>query len=369
MKLTQAPKLKIGTPFQRPSWRYEALQNPFKYSLGSLCTKKRLGDNTSPLINGAGYMTRLVKKGVRFNVTYKLPSYLVTLTSKLPKKYSNKLQQVWDKDYKKSYPSKIYCEHSEATENYTCWNLSKVNKLNDVFLKRLIFHMYNYKYDEDIDFAMHFWLSPENTEIRKHMGCAAFAGVPSELQAKRWQIPIGKIAAIVNIFFDYSHFPKDRMARWVMLKQMADIGEIDSSEFSFYRKIYDLGELGHRMQFDFHALSDEEKKRVTLYLGETGITSAINLNFAVNNTKDIVVYNKVMHDVNKLNVYKHEIRQKDAMAHLMEMKALEIGKGLNVGSEDKNLEDIKLIQALIKDLSGMDINPKYPSIIDIQVTK
>ncbi len=368
MKLVQIPVGKIGTPYHRPSWRYEALQNPYKYNLDPLCSRQlstKLGEEDYHISN-AGYMKRLINQGLTCTVIYRIPPVVTKFSTKLKPKLASKFAGLYNKQFKKVHPSKTYCEHSDTTANYPSWNITKVKQLTDQYFKKLILHMAGIDFSDDIDFALRFWMSPENKELRKHIGCSSWAEVPIETQAKRWRITVPRMKAIINLFYDFSHFPKDRTARWVMLKQMTDIGELDHGEFLFYKKIYDLGELGWKMQFDYHHLSVEEKEKIATYLNETGITNAININFGVNTTKDILIYNRLIHDVHKLSIYKQELKQKEAMISLMEMKAKEIGRDINVGSEEANLEDVKLLQALIKELSSIDNEPKFPSIIDVQ---
>src|SRR5574343_1810352 len=135
---TTIPSLKLGTPFQRPSWRYDAMTNPVRYGLDDYC---------SDIQPNSGCIKRLIQKGVEPTSIYSYPAYFTELAQYLTDEENEMLQQVWMKNYRRAIGRKVTFNDQALERVLISWNVKKIGTINDEWFKKLILHAFNYKYD------------------------------------------------------------------------------------------------------------------------------------------------------------------------------------------------------------------------------
>jgi len=177
--------------------------------------------------------------------------------------------------------------------------------------------------------------------------------------AKRWKITVDKVEALRCLFFDFSHFPTDKVGAWALLRQFAEGAVIKETDFYVYKKIHDLGELGMKMVENYHHLTEREKDTCKNFLGETAIENAIHLNLCIRTSKDAWNYTNVVSNFAKYSLLKEELRQKEAALRLTELQITRMSKE-NSKSEATGIlrEDEDLLKAM-KEISKIDSTPRF----------
>ena len=292
------PVQKVGSLFTRPNWRYDALINPARYSLQEFAFIPS---------SGAGCLKRYLELGIEFEVNYTYPHYLDFFLNNFSDELKNKLLSVYQKQFKKSGRKKITCQTDQALfRRVPIWNTKKIDKLPDVFLRRAMYHLSQLKFDKAIHEALLLHKDENNKEQLRFIGYSFYAGVSAIDLAKRWRISVNTIEALRLLFYDFSNFPKDRVANLSYLRQLTNIGAFDDEDFAYYKRVFDLGELGIRAQTDYYGLSESEKQKVAHYLSQSIVSNTLNLNFAIRSQKD--AYNYSAHVGQLANYY---VKQKE----------------------------------------------------------
>lgn len=357
MKIYSVPIIKVGTPYQRPSWRYDALLNPLKYGLSELLSRSE--DSVNP-----GFAKRLINRGeVRPSSVFTIPDYFRRIQTKLPKNLADRLERVWTSHYYKTHKRKINFNLNKNSIPFS-WNHTKVKNFRDPYFQKLVLHFFNYEYHDDIEFAVRFWKSAENSEIKRYFGYSFYARLSDKTIAHRWNITIPQVKAIRHLFFDFSHFPKDRITAWALMRQLAEMQEIDAEDFARYKKVYDLGELGIKMIEDYYRLTAEEKIECEKFLGASAVVNTIQLNVSIRDAKDALNYNSVIGNFAKLSILREELRQKEATLRLTELNIMKASKDLNISIDKVQEEDLHLLEAM-KELSKYDHEPKFTKFADL----
>ncbi|CAK0744890.1 hypothetical protein CCP3SC5AM1_1260002 [Gammaproteobacteria bacterium] len=348
------PTSKIGTPFQSPSWRYQAVTFPEKFGFNWLCSRNEVD---------AGHLNRLIPKGLRPSSCYTLPAYFSELVSTLPKHLSNILIKVWDKHYFQTHRHKANFSSTVSNSVPLSLNIKEVAKLNDEFLKQLIFHCFNYRYDKYIEEAIKFYKDPENRLNKDWFNYSIYCGMTDTELASKWHKTVNFVRALRLIFFDYSHWPKDKLVHFSLVRQLVNNGELREPDYHIFRRIHDLGLLGLKSVIGLNDLNLDERKEIERYLGASSIDNILNLKFTVSNTKDALNLNKAISDFATVGLKRLEIEQRN---ELMRLTAAKMAKEQGMGNDNSIFaEEQQLIEEL-KDASQFDHIPKFPSFIALK---
>jgi hypothetical protein len=356
MAASIVPMSKIGTPFQSPSWRYQATFCPERFGFGKLCSK--------PNAN-AGNLARLIPNGIRPVDTFKLPLYVSQLNSKLPKPLYQQLLKVWQKHYYKTRARKITFNVGERS-GLLNWNVKKVETINDQFLIKLIKHCYNIQHNEYISDAIKFYKNENNNMTCKWLNYSIYGGLTDKELAIKWQKPIKFIEAIRLVFFDYSGWPKDKLVQYSLIKQSHTNHELDIQDYHAFRRIYDLGELGLRSILGHQLLTEEERDTVKSYLAGSGVDNLMDQRFAVTNLKESVIFSRSVGEYTTIGLRRLEMEQKAA---IMKLTANKMTKELGIeDGETVYVEDSVLLGEMRKQMS-IDNPMEFPSVIDVKAEK
>lgn len=355
----EIPVVKIGTPYQKPSWRFDCLSNPRKYGMESFCSK---------IVPNAGFMKRLVAKGVSRTSVYKLPNYVLALSKTLPPNLYFILERTWNKHYFKTHKRKITFSPGSKNDTPICWNQRKVEEINDAPLRELISHCFNFRHSTNVDYAIKLFSSADNSEIKRFLGYSFYANIPDKTIAKRWNLTLPLVKTIKNLFFDFSYFPKDRIAAWAVMRQLAESGDIDHIDFQRFKRIFDLGELGIKMIEDFFNLTPEEKEKCEEFLGATSVSNTINLHLSIRTTKDALAYSNVVSNFARISLLKEELRQKDATLRLTELNIQKASKELGNAASGLQAEDQALLE-MMRECSKFDTTPQFLAFNDLMSLK
>ena len=334
----------------RPNWRFDLIKNPAKY---------KLQDFVNIPESGSSCLNRYISKGLYFEVNYVIPDYLNDYLSTLSLEEGNLLKQLWYQSFKRDNRRKINTDTDKALlKDNPIWNLKLVNNIQDEYVKKLIKHISNYEYNEHIQYALDLASSKEHQDIFRFIGYGLYAGLSDKQLAVRWRISFRKIEAIRNLFFDFSSFPKDRIANFTYLRQLHNLGLFDQIDFNYFRAIFALGELGIKAQIDYHNLSDSEKLRISEFLGSSSISNTLNLNFAVNSKKDAIEYVSVVSSLANYYIKEKEAGYFDAKTRNLDAttKRIEggmLGKAEDMSSLDREMMDL-LREYSLKETSQSD---------------
>jgi hypothetical protein len=244
------------------------------------------------------------------------------------------------------------------------WNVRSVQAyLNDPVLKDMVLHFFEYQYNHYIAEAFRFYKDPENSLNVKWFHYSFFAGLSDKELAFNWKKSLGFVRALRLMFFDYSHWPKDRMARFSLMRQLVSNQEIDEQDFHLFRRIYDLGSLGLKSAIGLDKLTPDEARQVNTYIGASAIDNILNLRYTIKSSKDAINFHNVMNTHMNQNIRKMEV---DQMNRLVDLQIQEKAKALGVNEETVNYqEDQELIDEL-KAQTKINFNPKFRSLSELK---
>lgn len=347
---TQVPHQKIGTPFQSPSWRYSAVRNPDKFNFKAYRSRKE--DNASNL-------NRVVSKGLDYHVVS--PPSLFSELSGNEALIANKLWHI-------AVNRRLRVENVEEYTNFVNWNAKTVEELHDVWLKKLVKHVFNLDYDLYVAAAIQMHINESYGQIKRFIGYQIFAGESDKKIAIKWKLPVKTIQALHYIFFDFDYFPKDKIARWALLVQLTNNGDIQQEEFALYKRVFDLGALGLKAQVCGFDLDDDERTQVSDFLSKSALVNTFNIQFSTRSHKDAIVYNRIINDLARLNVQREELKVKQQEQKLMELHVEKLKREINVTEANVPLdEDLKLLKTSLDDLSHQDASPSFKSFYELNV--
>jgi hypothetical protein len=304
MKNNVNPIAKLGSLHIKPNWRYELLQNPAKY---------QMQDFVSIPSSNSGCLKRFLSVGLPYEVNYKFPDYLMPHTDGLSDEERDIFGALWERSFKRDKTQKISIDTQQALfKRNPVWNLKYVENIQDEFLKRLIYHVSNYRFDPYIKFAIDMSRSEEHSLIFKFIGYGIYSKLTDVQIAKRWSLSLRQVEAIRELFYDFSRFPKDRVANFTYLRQLANIGVIDDVDFNFFKRAFELGDLGIRAIIDYNNLLPTEKREVEAFLASTVVTNTLSLNFTVKTYKDAVTYGAIVSNLASYYIKHKESSYMDA---------------------------------------------------------
>lgn len=355
------PTRRLGTPFQRPAWRYDALRNPDKYGFRNFCSRK---------VDNAGCLHRLTRKGLDVRVNYVVPAAVGVLSRGLPPRLAERLYAAWHRNWKRQGLPKLSIENVDQYENLVSWNARKLDRLPDVWLKKLVKHICNLEFSSDIDTALRLHLDDEYEQIKRYIGHLIFAKISDVEIAAQWRFTPGAITALRMIFFDFTALPSNPVAQWATLVQWVNNGDIKPDEFALYKRVHELGPLGLKAQVAGAFLDDGERLAVRDYLTKTAMTNTFNIQFATRTPRDALIYNRVVGDLVRLDLQREEVKVRQQEQRLLEMQVQKLGKELNEGKvQEMQSEDLKLIQSAISALARSDNEPRYRTVFDLSKVK
>ena len=354
MLLPSVPISKIGTPFQSPSWRYQATFNPEKFGFQSCLSK---------LEANSGCLSRLVKNGISPVATYNLPLYIRQLDNKLPKELYSELLSVWAKHYFKTRSKKVTFNINPQRSGIINWNCKKVKLLNDEFLQKVILHCFNIEGNEYVSNAIKFYKNKSNDLNCKWLKYSIYGGKSDRELALQWQKPVKFIEAIRLLFFDYSGWPKDKLVQYSLIRQTASNGELDEPDYHAFKRIFDLGDVGLRSILGHQTLEKEEQEQVKLYLAGAGVDNLLDQRFAITNLKESVSFNKSIAEYANIGLRRIEMEQKAA---IMRLTAAQLEKNLGIEENTEIYsEDTELMEGM-RAMMSKESPRTFPSIIDVK---
>lgn len=349
-----SPVKKVGNLLVRPNWRYDALFNPTKYKLKEFVSKT--------VVNNSGALKRFVQLGLPYEVTKKMTPRMKSYYDSLSTTNKSLFLAMWDRHIKRNKIENISIDAAEPIlAKVQTWNLKKLDKINDKFLIKLIKHYVNYEHDQHIAYALDLGKNPDYIEIFKFIGYCIYAKVTDKDIAIRWNLPVKHIEAIRLLFYDFSSFPKDRLATIAHLRQLTNIGLFTDVDFAYFKRVFELGELGLKAQTDFHTLSKAEKKIIEEYLGKSLVANTLNLHFSIKNQRDAIQYGNVVSNLSTYYIkqseatyFESKIKNLDAMTRRIEgdMRDTE----MNMTPIDKEL------MALLSEHSLRDTQVEYKTL-------
>jgi hypothetical protein len=348
------PCSKIGTPFQSPSWRYQATFCPERFGFASLCSKTK---------SNAGNLARLISNGIVPVEKYIIPLYIRQLQGKLEPGLYTQLIKVWNKFYCKNRHGKITFNVNETRPGLLNWNVRKISQLNDHFLQKLIKHCYNIEGDEYIKDAIKFYKNENNDVTCKWLNYSIYGGKTDKELALQWRKPVKFIEAIRLIFFDYSGWPTDKLVQYSLIRQLASNNEIDAADHHAFKRIYDLGDLGLRSILGHQALSEPERDIIKGYLAGSGVDNLLDQRFAITNLKESISFNRSVAEYANIGLRKLEMEQKAA---IMRLTANRMERELGVGREDEVYVEDSILMDSMREMMKQEKPGTYPSIIDIK---
>lgn len=344
-----SPVKKIGNHLVRPNWRYDALFNPAKYKLKEfVCTTA---------VNGSGSLNRFLSLGLPYEVNNKMPNRVKSYHASLSPDNKSFFLAMWYRHVKRTGVKPVSIDADEGIlQKVPLWNLKKLDKISDKYLVRLIKHQANYEYDSHIAYAMELCRNPDYAEVFKFIGYCIYAKVTDKAIATRWNIPVRHVEAVRMLFYDFSCFPKDRLATLAYLRQLTNIGLFTDVDFSYYKRVFELGELGLKAQTDFYGLDSTEKKLVEEYLGKSLISNTLNLNFSIKNQKDAIQYGAMVSNLASYYIKTSEVSYLDSKIRNLDAATRRIEGDLNSG--DMLMTDIdRDLLALLSEHSLHDNRP------------
>jgi hypothetical protein len=352
------PTIKTGTSYQSPSWRYQATLEPERFGLKPICSR-------TDRVTNCGFLKRLIPKGIAPNSTYYLPVYFKRIINDLPQHLAELLIKTWNKYYFTTRERKINFSPVVMQIVPVSFNLTKVHKLNDDFLRRLILHSINYQYDENIEQAIRFYLDKTNGEVKDWFRYAVYCGYTDAKLAKQWKMSVGTVHALRLAFFDYTHWPKDRLAQFALLRNLQANKEMTEADFHVHKRILDLGDAGLRSIFDQHNLTEEERCSIDLYLKSCPASELLSLKYAVRTSRDAHAFNRAVLDYGMVDIRQKQLQLQGEMLRLTSAK---LSKEMGVSEHAQVfVEDTELMREL-EEGKRFDHIPEFPSFIDVIAT-
>ena len=357
------PLLKVGTPFQVPFWRYEVLSNPVKFGLQGGCSVISKAGEATP-----GCLKRVIRPALKHKLLYTPTKNLSALIRRLPPEQASTMQEHWRKWFNRKKKKRIEISDISIYENRS-WNLKKVAKINDEYLRRLILHQLGDRHDEAIAFALKFVASDSNKLLKQYIGCFSFAGLCITDLAKKLKIPVSKLEAVRQLFFDFSHYPEDIAMKYTLLRQMLRTGnellDLDPSVFSMYKLVNTLGYDGLLSKESMYHVPKETRRTLLSYFEAEKNTVLHNLQLTVTSSKDYTLYLKTEADFHRLSFQRQQQIQADLTAELTR-RQIANSKTIDVQVEDVTGAQLKLLNDLISQKTMDDAVVEHIDVTELR---
>lgn len=356
-----APIQRIGTPFQKPAWRFEAITNPLKYGFSGFCTSPKSDCHS---------LNRVATRGYAHHIVRKYPLYFEQLSKTLPAELNEQLIKIWKKNLRQHYSKDLYLNDFGKCGKILNWNIPKLKELQDIWLKKLVFHAFGNKQYSEITFALALHGDELFEQQFRYIGLEIFANESDINIGKRWKIPVNNITAIRNLFYDFSYFPVSRVAQWSLLVQLLNNDDIADEDFALYKRVYELGHLGVKAQVDGYHLDSNERQLISEYLAKSAMKNTFDIQFAIKTNKDAKDYNNVLSAMANLNNEKEGLRLKCKQYELADFA---LRKQMRDDGETAQASvrpaDLELLSEALIELTAKDSTPKYREYIDIAQLK
>ena len=303
-------------------------------------------------------------------VEYHPPRALRILSRQLQPNLAEQLNRVWTRNWNSRNIPRIRVEGVDQYENLVSWNIRKLEKINDLWFRKLARHVANYEFCPEIDAALRLHLNDDYEQIKRYVGHLIFAQVSDKDIAKQWELPVKTITALRMLFFDFTSLPKSPVARWGTLVQWVNNGDIKPDEFALYKRVHEMGELGLKAQVAGAFLNDDERLKVKDYLTKSATSNTFNIQFSTRTPRDAVLYNRVIGDLVRMDLQREELKLRQCEQRLMDMQVQKISKEMNIDkTQELQSEDLRLIQSAINLLSKEDSAPRYKTIFNLEEVK
>lgn len=341
-----------------PRWRYELLESPgkqgFSHCLSLASTK-----------GGKSLLRYIGSIDLDVNVEWEPSQELKSITKLLPEDKAKQFSTLLT-IYKKRKKFKRGAKLPQKTKlRFPLWSVREAEKLNDPFFVKLVKHATKMEHDAYIAAAISLYSNQDRKEATDFLGYSFYAGKTDPVIAKEWKLPVRLIEAIRLLFFDFSGFPKDRLANFTCLRQLVVNGIISDISFAFYKRIYELGDLGLKAQLDFVSLSPDEKAQVKEYLRDSHTATVFNLNFAVQNRKDSMQFLGALSSMTDLTVKQKDFEMIEA--RIENLKAATKKINTESATMETHLSDIdKKFMSLLYESSLTEKVPELKTIADLQ---
>lgn len=316
------PSQKIGTPFQRPNWRFLAAENPRKFDLDEYLTEFDRGNKRCTALR----RIRVREPDLERVTSLGNSPALSDFTSQLPADESIRLQSLVRQQFVTEHATtaqfRPFIRRPATATTAACmevaisWNLKKLKLVGDDFFIRYIQHISGVETYPEFTYAVSFHKSPELKNMFELLGCLIYAGRSDAEIAKSWRVSVKKIEAARMLFFDFSHYPKDRISQCAFLQYMSANKIIGDGEYMTYRRIYDLGELGLKAKYDYLGLSDDDKAKLRKYLQESVISNTLMLANTVRSKKDVLNFSKAVMDIERLDIERENLKREEVTTQL-----------------------------------------------------
>ena len=348
---------RVGSYHNFPNWRYQIYLNPAKANLAD-CVRKPT-DGSGALKRYCAY--KEMRDGVEGN--YSFPSRFQKVVNSISGKNREVFYKLLNDKLKRDGHKKLFCKTFK--DKILVWNARYIPAMSDEYLRKLLYHVSNIKYDHDIQFAVGLKLSKEHAHIFRAIGYHIYADLGDREIAKRFKMYPGQIEAIRNLFFDFTASPRDPAAQAAYFTQLVDNDIISEMDKRYYKLISELGEVGLKAHANYHTLTVEQRVKVEAYLGDSMLENVLSLNFAVTDMKDAINFNGVINNLasfyikkEEVNYYRSKVRNLDAStARIVNDSNQDAGL---IDSEDQ--EALKLIGTLALKENSL---PEYKSITEL----
>lgn len=379
--------LDLSTVRKKPDWRWSFIQSLEKHGVGYV---RRHGKTFSFLEPAAGSqcLSRHLRRRWDVDEAEGSLNAQYTCNTQIPSFFEQYLSQAGHEEtlmffrcfgaWRKSRGSGAKMKHLVVQNRFfhfgddgepevapiACYNLAYVEELKDPVVVRLIKHLEGVSFDRNIHKAIQLYSDPEQKTLVQFIHYCFFARLSTEKVAAKFQIPVGVVDMLRQIYFDYSYLPYDRLAVYAHLRQIAP--SLTKADFVFCKQIYDLGELGLNAQVQYHALTEQEKKTVRDYLAESLVTNTLQLKTTIETREQAERYqqvSRIIGDVGLAAAKTDFIRaQAEAVRFDTQLKKnkVEVNRGVDE-------EGALLFEEVVRQLSLSSVNQpvKYVSKSDL----
>jgi len=245
------------------------------------------------------------------------------------------------------------------------WNGRFIDKITDLPLRRLLYHVTHIREDADIAFAISLYSDPSHQRIFSHVGYMLFLGESDAKVAKRFKFRLGQVRAVRELFFDFSATPDDPIARTAYFKQLTDNKMIEDVDRRYYKALGAIGDLVLRVEADPLGLDLGERERLQGYLAGTLLENATTLHMTIENKKDMLAYNATVTGIASLSIKGEELNFLRARTDNLKANTARILNERTDYGAGQDAEDEKAL-ALLKEASLYDAPPPgYKTITEL----
>jgi hypothetical protein len=263
-----------------------------------------------------------------------------------------------------------YVRNEVIPANNYKWKIKDIELIKDEYLKKLIRHFAQLKFDSDLEFAIKLKYSEEHDAIFRYIGYSIYLGQDEGVIARNFSFKKSQIAAIKHLFFDFSNKPTSSVANAAYLRQLVHNENISVADFEFYKIIEELGEVGLKARSNIHSLTDEEKHILKIYLSYSMLENVLNIKSSIRTMKDALSYNGVVNSFNGFcmaqeNLKLLKAREENIIASTEKIKTLN-NQAAGQGMLPADKENIEILEELRKRSLKNNPPPATKTLADLQ---